>query len=361
MSHDMEAMGAASLGALNAGEHHPVQSGEPCRNCGTNVAERYCTRCGQLASNFHRPFFGLVMSSLADTFALDGRLWRSVPMLLFRPGRMTRNYLDGKRARYVPPFRLFLLASVLFFLTVFGLGDRLGWYEDWHLDPGGDKVLTDASRTSAIETLQLQLQDDELSPEVKAGIESSIAQLNSGLSLPFVDGEGKVDREALNAAIDESVPAGTTQREVETLKAATNQFAHVFENQDRFAARFREWAPRFSLLFMPLLALILAVLYAWHRRTYVYDHVITALHFQTFIYFLATILLLCEVCLGGGVGWLVPIGSIWGIWYLYRQLRVTYGTGIIMAALRTSILLIMGISVLVMLLLGLVILSFLLT
>ena len=67
MSHDMEAAGAASLGGLTSGEHHKVQPpGEPCRNCGAVVTERYCSRCGQLASNFHRPFFGLVASSLAD-------------------------------------------------------------------------------------------------------------------------------------------------------------------------------------------------------------------------------------------------------------------------------------------------------
>jgi hypothetical protein len=54
----------------------------------------------------------------------------------------------------------------------------------------------------------------------------------------------------------------------------------------------REWAPRFSLMFMPLLALMLTIMYAWHRRIYVYDHVITALHFQTFVYSLLTLLLL---------------------------------------------------------------------
>jgi len=361
MSHDMEAVGAASLGALNSGEHHPVQSGEPCRNCGAEVVERYCTRCGQLASNFHRPFFGLVMSSLADTFALDSRLWRSVPMLLFRPGRMTRNYLDGKRARYVPPFRLFLLASVLFFLTVFGLGDRLGWYENWHLDPQVGTAVSETDRSAAIETLQAQLQDETLAPEVRTAIEATLTQLKSERPLPFVDEEGKVDREALNTAIELNAEQGASDVEVETMKAAGEKFARVFENQGRFAARFREWAPRFSLMFMPLLALMLTVLYAWKRRTYVYDHVITALHFQTFLYFLATLLLLLEACLGIGTPWLITIGPLWGIWYLYRQLRVTYGTGMFMAALRTSILLIMGITVLFMLLLGLVVLSFVLT
>ena len=362
MSHDLEVAGAASLGGLTSGEHHEVQPpGEPCRNCGTVVTERYCTRCGQLASNFHRPFFSLVTSSLADTFALDSRLWRSVPLLLFRPGRMTRNYLDGKRARYVPPFRMFLLASVLFFLTVFGLGDRLGWYADWQLNPGTSLERSEETRDKAIAELKLQLEDESLSPESRERLESTLATLEGDLELPFVTEDGTVDRDALHEAIGKATEEGATPEETQAFQAAGDRIATVFENQDRFAARFREWAPRFSLMFMPLLALMLTVIYAWHRKVYVYDHVIAALHFQTFVYSLSILLLLAGALLHIGPGWLFAAGATWGIWYLYRQLRVTYGTGIFMAALRTSILLILGITVLLLLALGLVILSFLLT
>ena len=362
MSHDMEAVGGASLGALVSGEHHQVEPpGEPCRNCGTVVTQRYCTRCGQLASNFHRPFFSLIASSVADTFALDSRLWRTVPLLLFRPGRLTRNYLDGKRARYVPPFRLFLLSSVIFFLTVFGLGEMKGWYADWHLSNTGNGAVSEEDHEAALRTLRAQLEREDLTPEGKAAVEASIAQLESGDGLPFVGADGKVDREALNEVIGQAANDGATEAEVRTMQAAGEQFARVFENQDRFGARFREWAPRFSLMFMPLLALMLTVLYAWRRGVYVYDHVITALHFQTFVYGLLTLLLLCGAFLGIGPAWLVTIGATWLVWYLYGQIRVTYGTGRLMAALRTSILLFLGISVLFLLGLGLVVLSFLLT
>ncbi|KCZ48003.1 MULTISPECIES: DUF3667 domain-containing protein [unclassified Hyphomonas] len=362
MSHDMEAAGAAALGGLTSGDHHPVTQGEPCRNCGGPVDARYCSRCGQLASNFHRPFFSLVMSSLADTFALDSRLWRSVPLLLFRPGRMTRNYLDGKRARYVPPFRLFLLASVLFFLTVFGLGERLGWYQNWELNPGSAVSMSEEERAQVKAAVEKQLADETLDPTSRAGLEIALKNLESGSSIPFMNEEtGTVDRDALNEMIDLTTDENASPEEVETIRGAGERLANVLENQDRFGARMREWAPRFSLMFMPLLALMLTVMYAWHRRVYVYDHVITALHFQTFVYSLLTLLLLVGAFLHVGAGWLSAIGIVWGVWYLHRQLRVAYGTGFFMAALRTSILLILGITVLFLLALGLVILSFLLT
>jgi hypothetical protein len=362
MSHDMEAVGAAALGGLTSGEHHPVTKGEPCRNCGAPVAERYCSRCGQLASNFHRPFFSLVASSLADTFALDSRLWRSLPLLLFRPGRMTRNYLDGKRARYVPPFRLFLLSSVLFFLTVFGLGDRLGWYQDWALNPQSAMELAEAEREQMIVDLKEFLANEDLDPDSRDGLEIALKNLESGSNIPFLDLQtGTVDRDALNEMIDLTTNDGASPEEVETMKGVGERFARVVENQDLFGARLREWMPRFSLMFMPLLALMLTIIYAWHRRVYVYDHVIAALHFQTFVYAVSTVLLLAGALLHIGPGWLFTIGAGWGVWYLHRQLRVTYGTGFFMAALRTSILLILGITVLFLLALGLVILSFLLT
>ena len=370
MSQELEVAGAASLGGLTSGEHHPVNPKEPCRNCGAEVSERYCSRCGQLASNFHRPFFNLVASSLADTFALDSRLWRTVPMLLFRPGRVTRNYLDGKRARYVPPFRMFLLASLLFFLTVFGLGDQLGWYKDWNLDLGKNarpaaEALSEqesAERAMLVEDLQQQLQDADLSDEQRAEIEGALADLETGIDITaLITPEGTIDREALNAALDEQVGEEASPAARAEIDLMANQAARVLENQDMFAARFREWAPRFSLMFMPLLALMLTVLYAWHRSIFVYDHVITALHVQTFIYGLFTLMLLCGAFLGVSPGWLATISSTWLVWYLYRQLRVAYGTGRFMAALRTSILLFLGITVLFVLGLGLVVLSFLLT
>ena len=107
--------------------------------------------------------------------------------------------------------------------------------------------------------------------------------------------------------------------------------------------------------------MLLAVLYAWHRRHYIYDHIITALHVQTFIYLLATGCVLTGAVFPALLGWLVTAGIFLGIFYIYRQLRVTYDTGRFMAALRTLILFMTGFIVLSSLAVSLVILSFYLT
>ncbi|MEZ5998641.1 MAG: hypothetical protein R3B98_08105 [Hyphomonas sp.] len=149
--------------------------------------------------------------------------------------------------------------------------------------------------------------------------------------------------------VDESAGEDATEEEKAQAMAAAEKAARVFENQDKFAARFREWAPRFSLMFMPILSLMLTMVYAWHRRIFVYDHVIGALHVQTFLYLLLTALILAGAFTPLGAGWAATIGFTAIVIYLYRFLRVAYGSGRFMSALRTVFLLFGSVSVLTML------------
>ncbi|MEX1252255.1 MAG: hypothetical protein WEA77_13815 [Hyphomonas sp.] len=105
----------------------------------------------------------------------------------------------------------------------------------------------------------------------------------------------------------------------------------------------------------------MALSYASHRRRYLYDHLISGLHFQAFVYGLATVLILLSAALpaaaplaGGGAFLIVFV-------YLTQMLRVTYDTGYIMAFLRTCLPLAAAIFALSFLAIGLVLLSFFLT
>jgi len=90
----------------------------PCANCGAEVAERYCTRCGQdRGLTPHVPFRELAGEALGEVLSVDGRMARTVVPFLFRPGFLTAEYLAGRRARYSAPLRLYLLTTVLFFLA----------------------------------------------------------------------------------------------------------------------------------------------------------------------------------------------------------------------------------------------------
>lgn len=94
----------------------PEAAGSPvCLNCGEKLRGDFCSRCGQEAVDLHRPLPQLASDFLDSVLNLDARVLRTVRLLLFRPGRLTREYLTGRRVRYVRPLRLYLLAALLCF------------------------------------------------------------------------------------------------------------------------------------------------------------------------------------------------------------------------------------------------------
>lgn len=87
-----------------------------CTNCGTPLQGEWCHVCGQSSKNVLRHLPGLVEDAADVLLNLDGRVARTLPMLYFFPGRLTREYLAGRRIRYITPFRLmFVLCLMSFF------------------------------------------------------------------------------------------------------------------------------------------------------------------------------------------------------------------------------------------------------
>jgi Protein of unknown function (DUF3667) len=93
-----------------------ADTGAICRNCGAGLAGRYCSNCGQ-AADVHVPSTSeLIHEMLEGLTHSDSRIWLTLRCLLFRPGRLTQEFVAGRRATYLPPFRLYLILSVAFFL-----------------------------------------------------------------------------------------------------------------------------------------------------------------------------------------------------------------------------------------------------
>jgi hypothetical protein len=88
-----------------------------CRNCGAGLAGRYCSSCGQSADVHVPSTRELLHEVLEDLTHSDSRLWATLKCLLFKPGKLTQEFVAGRRVAYLPPFRLYLIMSVAFFLT----------------------------------------------------------------------------------------------------------------------------------------------------------------------------------------------------------------------------------------------------
>lgn len=92
----------------------PADPGKTCANCGTPLMGHYCHECGQ-QGHLHNRLGHLLHEFIEGIAHFDGRLWRTLPLLAWRPGRLSRDWIEGKRARYVAPLHIFLFALFLMF------------------------------------------------------------------------------------------------------------------------------------------------------------------------------------------------------------------------------------------------------
>src|SRR6476469_3240243 len=88
-----------------------------CLNCGTALVGQYCYVCGQHA-HVHRTLGAFAQDFLTGALNFEGKIFKTLPLLAWRPGDLTRRYINGQRARFVSPLALFLFSVFLLFATI---------------------------------------------------------------------------------------------------------------------------------------------------------------------------------------------------------------------------------------------------
>jgi hypothetical protein len=131
MSSEIEAAGAAITAGvvartLDGKKGRRAEQGHgPCANCGAEVNGAYCAACGQ-PGHVHRSLGHFLEEAVHGVFHFDTRAWRTLPMLAFRPGTLTRRYTMGERARFISPVALFLFTVFLMFFVFALIGEQSG-------------------------------------------------------------------------------------------------------------------------------------------------------------------------------------------------------------------------------------------
>lgn len=270
----------------------PPPSVTQCQNCGATITGKYCHHCGQVAEEPRRAAVGLVQDVFVDTLSIDSKLARSLALLLYKPGVLARRYLDGKRASYSPPFRLYLFASVFFFFVLFATsGNQEGLLG---FDPTADE--------QALETL---------SEEKPAEVSVTLDGIEPGTEFSDMKwGE-----------IDYNGPAWFEPHAEKLFNAAQN----VRKDPRLFVAQIRENVPRTLLLAPVVYGLLLALLYVYRRTHLLYDHFVASLYMHAALYaYLVLAMVLSAVPIIGGL-WFIPL--LWGWAQPILVFRHVYGSG----------------------------------
>lgn len=135
-----------------------------CGNCGAELLGEHCYRCGQPVKGLVRHFSSIIGDFFDSVFELDGRIWRTLPPLLFRPGFLSSEYFVGRRVRYVSPVRLMVFLSLLAFLVA-----QLAIDVEGNIDT--DSQITRATSVEQVE----QIRDDTLADLARARSETESA------------------------------------------------------------------------------------------------------------------------------------------------------------------------------------------
>lgn len=353
---------AAASGRLvrrNKGE------GGDCANCGVMLGGPYCHACGQHDADLRRPFWSLAAEVVEGLFSLDGRVLNTLPALMFRPGRMTARYLAGERARYVQPFRLYLIASVLFFVSLALLGPNgVGFNPEVQarsVDAGLEEAAVEpaASGQAATDREENETADGRARAEqaaraaqIQAAEALAQASEDTGLDLERLasaDAKAEWKREVRAELLPETLSVEDLEEIrgnenalnlgfAETMPRAQREWLYtrierVIDDPGRLWAAMGRWAPRLMFVLLPIYALTLAVMHFWRRDFVFYDHLIVSLHAHAFLFLLMTLLVL--VSMAGAAAWAPLIFLLWSNFYVYRLHRRVYRHGRVSSVFRT--------------------------
>jgi hypothetical protein len=309
-----------------------------CENCGAQLTGHYCGQCGQAAVDYRRSFRHVIADVLDSFLNWDSKFFATIALLIFKPWRLTNEFLAGKRVRYVNPLRLYLLASILFFFAV-NYGAK-----GLHVEPGKlgskDRAELEADLKkedlppAAREKLQALLRESSPPPAPSPSTEASSPPpiVPSPSRAPGTDKErqeyGKIGERPF-VVFDEGKSTTPFEHWIEA--RAKEKMGEHGTKMGLFIATLFSNLPYMMLCCIPLFAFVLKILY-FRRHIFYIDHLIYALHIHTFAYTGVMLIVLAtiglnRVILGPIAGWTIALLWIAFVVQIFLSIRRVYRQG----------------------------------
>ncbi len=288
---EFDAAGEVVSGALlgRAVESHRGEAGHGghggiCLNCGTTLTGPYCHRCGQ-TGHVHRTIGAIWHEILHGVVHFEGKLWNTLPMLVLRPGELTRRYIHGERARFVSPMAMFLFSVFTMFavLQIMGISPpaQIGTAEQFEQGLSFPRQKTESAIADAREARARAEPGSERAKKLDksiAGLERDLDELKQvpsslskarGKGLNFTTGWKRIDK---------GIEKANQNPGLALYKLQTNSY-------------------KFSWALIPLSIPFVWLLFFWKRRFKGYDHAVFVTYSLAFMSLLSIVL-----TIAGGLG-----------------------------------------------------------
>ena len=315
----IDAVGEVVTGGLVARAVEPqAGEGDPdghtheksCLNCGKRLTGAYCSACGQKA-HVHRSLAAFGQDFLSGALNFEGKIFKTLPLLTWQPGSLTRRYIDGERARFVSPLALFLFSVFLLFATFQLAGGSAGLNNV----SVGDKAYHSTD-------------------EAIAGVQAKMARLNvrrvraSTSERPEIDKEIADQQKALSTlegfkknGVTNAILADKDSEIKSDLPLLNDAFQRAKANPQLAIYKLQDAASKFAWLLIPISVPFLWLLFPFNRRFKLYDHSVFVTYSLSFMMLLAVVL----------TGWSklgIPGAGVAGVFvpplHMYRQLKGAY-------------------------------------
>jgi len=268
-----------------------------CTNCGVDLNGKFCHSCGQ-SSNSMIKFFGDVAKDLLDdAFGYDSRLKHSIFPLLFKPGRITLDYVKGKRFHYVLPFKLYLITSVLFILLIKNVIDtdniKLTGIDGQELSPEVSQEIK-----KDVDNALSELKDTEhaqLADEISQQINQNIGDVGD---IPESRYSGQFnlcgEEQSVNIQWDNELKQFHNLDKLQVglcktfITAVNPKLKGWIENPKHLINSIIELLPYMMFIMLPIFAIFLKMFYVFSKRFYT-EHLVFLLHNHSFVFMLLMI------------------------------------------------------------------------
>lgn len=318
-----------------------------CLNCGTGLVGSYCHDCGQ-KGHVHRTLHAFAHDLLHGVLHFEGKIFRTLPMLMLRPGELTRRYIAGERARFVSPLALFLFCVFLMFAAVSMTGG---------LAMDGDDLRADAERSAKLGAEEIMRLERARTAALAAGNRAEADRLTEAIQdekdvVAFTDALGGSVASATSddteqaVSFDKDSESPTTKVRMggsavvgfQPESALDKAYKAAKANPKLLIYKLQTNAYKFSWALIILSVPFMALLFLWRWRP-LYDHAVFVTYSITAVSILVILGSLLALA-GVKPEPLLLAGILFIPWHMYRQLRGGYQLRRFSALWRTAALLV---------------------
>ncbi|WP_428277689.1 DUF3667 domain-containing protein [Candidatus Palauibacter sp.] len=297
-----------------------------CANCGYEPMESFCPRCGQSDRHYARSLGSVVLEFLREMFELDSRLFRTLRLLFFKPGSLTREFSRNRRVSFVSPVRLYIFASFVFFLLLSLMGD---------FGNVGMSGMTEEDAEDAV----TQPSDSVAQPPTEERLAAFMAALPPEQQRKADDilrrPEGDIGKRIILSGAAEEFEKWNWIGRLFVLGVID-----ILHDPSVIRQRLLANMPIAMFFVLPVLGLVLAIFHFRKKKRFYVEHLVFAIHIQTFTFLIyAIVLLLPDEGLGGLIragcllvpypyfvialrryyenGWVLSVAKSVGVYMLY--------------------------------------------